>query len=107
MALTLQHHILSGQCTSHIIPVSKSKQYTGIHIQATVLSILYHDIYWPGRNTGLRDTDKRCSTMFIFMNDHPLWWKSIIIIKSKPEPGNLHDILLKLVDFLPLWIYLR
>ena len=37
--------------------------------------------------------------MLIFMYDHPLWWKSIFTIKSKPEPGNLHGILLKIGGF--------
>ena len=69
---------------SHIIPgLLKRKQYIGIHIQASVLSILCHDRHWPWRNTGLCGIAKRNSTMFIFMYDHPLWWKSIIIIKNK------------------------
>ena len=100
IALTLQHHIVSGKCHSHIIPgLSKSKQYTAIHIQASVLSILCHDRHWPWRNTDLCDTAKHCSTMFIFMYDHLLWWKPIIIIKNKPEPSNLHGILLGLGGF--------
>ena len=100
IALTLQHQILSGKCPSHIIPgLSKSKQYTGVHIQASVLSILCHDIHWPWRNTDLCDTAEHYSTMFIFMYDHPLWWKSIIIIKNKPETSNLHGIVLRLGGF--------
>ena len=77
----------------------KSQHYTGTHVQASVLSILCHDRYWPWRNTYLCDTAKRYSTMFIFMYDHPLWWKSIIIIKNKPEPSNLHGIVLRLNGF--------
>ena len=53
------------------------------------------DIDW--RNT---DTAKYYNnTMFIFMYDHPLWWKSIIIIKNKLEPINLHGIVLTLGGF--------
>ena len=97
IALTLQHHIVSGKCHSHVIPgLSKSKHYTAIHIQASVLSILCHDRHWPWRNTDRCDTAKHCSTMFIFMYDYPLWWKSIIIIKNKPESSNLHGIVLRL-----------
>ena len=33
------------------------------------------------------------------MYDHPLWWKSIIIIKNEPEPSNLHGIVLRLGGF--------
>ena len=101
IALTLQHHIVSGKCHSDIIPgLSKSKQYTAIHIQASVLSIVCHDRHWPWRNTDLCDTAKHCSTMFIFMYDHPLWWKSIIIIiKNKPEPSNLQGIVMRLGGF--------
>ena len=54
--------------------LSKSKRYT--RIRASVLSILCHDRHWPWRNTDLCDTAKRYSTMFIFMYDHPSWWKS-------------------------------
>ena len=36
--------------------------------------------------------------MFIFMY-HPLWWKYIIITKIKPEPSNLHGIMLRLGGF--------
>ena len=100
IAVTIQHQILSGNCLSHIIPgLSKSKHYTGIHIQASVLSILCHDRHWPWRNTYLCDTAKCYSTMFIFMYDHPLWWKSITIIKNKPELSNLHGIVLRLDGF--------
>ena len=110
IALTLQHHIVSGKCHSHIIPgLSKTKQYRAIHIQASVLSILSHwnierhtadhDRHWPWRNTDLCDTAKHCRTMFISMYDHPLWWKSIIIIKNKPDPSNLHGIVLRLGGF--------
>ena len=100
IALTLQHQILSGKCPSHIIPgLSKSKQYTGVHIQANVLSILYHDRHWSWRNTDLCDTAERYSTMFVFMYDHSLWRKSIIIINNKPEPSNLYGIVLRLGGF--------
>ena len=101
IALTLQHQILSGKCQSHITPgLSKSKQYTGVHIQAGVLSILCHDIHWPWRNTDLCNTDEHYSTMFIFMYDHPLWWKSIIIIKNKTETSNLHGRFHTLISLL-------
>ena len=100
IALTLQHHIVSGKCHSHIIPgLSKSKKYTAIYIQVSVLSILCHVRLWPWRNTDLCDTAKHCSTMFILMYDHPLWWKPIITIENKPEPSNLHGILLRLGGF--------
>ena len=100
IAVTLQHQILSVKCLSHIIPgLSKSQHYTGIHVQVSVLSILCHGRYWPWRNTYLCNTAKRYSTLFIFMYDHPLWWKSIIIIKNKPEPSNLHGIVLRLNGF--------
>ena len=100
IALTLQHQILNGKCPSHIIPgLSKSKQYTGVHIQTNVLPILCHDIHSPWRNTDLCDTVERYSTMFIFMCYHPLWWKSIIIIKNKSEPRHLHGIVLRLGVF--------
>ena len=102
-ALTLQHQILNGKCPSHIIPgLAKSKQYTGVHIQTNVLPILCHDRHSPGRNTDLWDTAEHYSIMFIFMCDHPLWWKSIIIIKNKSEPWHLHGIVLDLVYFTPL-----
>ena len=52
------------------------KTQAGIHIQASVLSILCHERHWPWRNTDLCDTAKCYSTMFIFMYCHPLWWKS-------------------------------
>ena len=45
------------------------------------------------------DTAEHYSTMFIFIYDHPLWWKSIIIIKNKPETSNLHGIVLRLGGF--------
>ena len=77
----------------------KSKQYTGVHIQANVLSILCHDVHWPWRNADLCDTAEHYSTMFIFIYDHTLWWKSIIIIKNKPETSNLHGIVLRLGGF--------
>ena len=97
IALTLQLHIIRGKCNSLIIPgLSKSKQYTAIHIQAGVLSILCHDRHWPWRNTDLCDTVKHCGTMFIFMYDHSL---SIIIIKNKPESNNLRGIVLRLGRF--------
>ena len=57
-----------------------------------------HDIHWPWRKTDLCDTAEHYSTMFIFMYDHPLWWKSIII-KNKPETRNLHGIVLRLGGF--------
>ena len=95
IALTLQHQIL--KCLSHIIPgLSKGKQYTEVNIQANVLSILCHDRHWPWRNTDLCDTAERYSTMFIFMYDHILCWKSIVTIKNKSEPSNLHGIVLSL-----------
>ena len=91
IALTLHHQTLNGKCPSHIIPgLSKCKQYTGIHIQASVLSSICHDRHWPWGDTDLWDTAKHYSTMLIFMYDHPLWWKSIIIIKNELEPSNLH-----------------
>ena len=100
IAVTIQHQIFSGKCLSHIIPgFLKSKHYTGIHIQASVLSILCHDRHWPWRNTYLCDTAKCYSTMFIFMYDYSSWWKSIIIIKNKPEPSILHGIVLRLDGF--------
>ena len=100
IASTLQQQTLSRECPSHIIPgLSKRKQYTGIHIHASVLFILCHDRHWPWRNTDLCDTAKCYSTMFIFMYDHPLCWKSIIIIKNKQEPSNLHCIVLRLDGF--------
>ena len=37
--------------------------------------------------------------MFIFMYDHPLWWKSIVINKNKAEPRHLHGIVLRLDGF--------
>ena len=92
IALTLQHQILNGKCPSHIISgLSKGKQYTGVHIQANVLPISCHDRHWPWRNT------ERYNTMFIFMYDHPLWWKSIIIIKNKQS--HLHGIVIRLGGF--------
>ena len=97
IALTLQHQILSGKCPSHIIPgLSKRKQYTWIHFHASVLSILCHERHWPRRNIDLCNTAKRYSTMFMCMYDHPFWWDSIIIIKNKPEPSNLHGIVPRL-----------
>ena len=78
----------------------KNKQYTGFHIQASVLTILCHDRHRPWRNTDLCDTAERYSTMLIFfMYDHPLWRKSIIIIKNKPEPSHLHGIVLRFGGF--------
>ena len=77
IASTLHPQTLSGKIPSHIIPgLSKPKQYTEIYIQASVLSILCHDRHWTRRNTDLCDTAKCYSTMFTFMYDHPLWWKS-------------------------------
>ena len=94
------YRIDSGKCHSHIIPgLSKSKQYTGVHIQASVLSILCHDIHWHWRNTDLCNIAEHYSTMLIFMYDRPLWWKFIIIIKNKPETSNLHDIVLRFGGF--------
>ena len=77
----------------------KKQAVHGVHIQASVLSILCHDIHWSWRNTELCDTAEHCSTMFIFVYNHPLWWKSIIIIKNKPETSNLQGIVLKLGGF--------
>ena len=111
--ISLEVHInkqqtLSGKCPSHINPsLSKRKLYTEIHIQAHVLSSLCHNKHWPWRSTDLCDTAKHYSTMCIFMCDHPLWWKSIVIIKNKPEPSNLHCILLRLCGFHTLKICLR
>ena len=100
IALTLQHQIFSGKCPSHTIPgLSKSKHYTGIHIQVSVLFILCHDRLWPWRNPYLCNTAKRYSTMFIFVYDNPLWWKYIIITKNKPKPSNLHGTVLRLDGF--------
>ena len=77
IASPLQPQTLSGKFPSHTIPgFAKPKQYTRIHIRASVLSILCHDRHWPWRNSDLCDTAKCYSTMFIFMYDHPLWWKS-------------------------------
>ena len=61
--------------------------------------ILRHDRHWPRRNTNLYDTAERYSTMLIFMYDHPLSWKSIIIIMNKPEPIHLHGIVGRLGGF--------
>ena len=59
----------------------------------------YYDRHWPCRNSDLCYIAECYSTMFTFMFDHPLWWKSIIIIKNKPEPRHLHGIVLRLGGF--------
>ena len=92
----------SGESYSKLskwMSLSKSKQYTGVHIPAIVLSILCHDMHWPWRNSDLCDIAEHYSTRLIFMYDHPVWWKSIIIIKNKPETSNLHGIVLRLGGF--------
>ena len=78
-----------------------------VHIQTNVLPILCHDRHSPWRNTDLCDTAEHYSTMFIFMCDHPLRWKSIIIIKNKSEPRHLHGIVQRLGVFHTLQVYLR
>ena len=77
------------------------------HSQCAVYLIWCHGIHWPWRDTDLYDTTKCYSIMFIFMYDHALWWKSIIIIKNKTEPSKLHCIVLRLGGFHTLKICLR
>ena len=105
IALTpLQYQILSGNCPFHIIPsLSKSRQYTRIHIQASMLSILCHDRHLPWGTlifATVPSATVPCSSLYDHhLYDHPLWWTSIIITENKPEPSNLHGIVLRLGEF--------
>ena len=89
----------------HSWSLKKQAVHRGSH--SGQCAILCHDRHWPWRNTDLCDTAEHFSTMFIFMYDHPLWWKSIIIIKNKPKPRHLHGNVLRLGGFHTLISFLQ